>query len=118
MKRLTLILVVALVGLAVIAMATPAFMTAFTNTYHPKAGTALAKAGCVTCHVKMGSTQLNPYGKSLMKKPQTAASLKAIEKMDSDKDGFTNIAEINAGTLPGDPKSHPMKAAPKPPKKK
>ncbi|MRR52453.1 MAG: hypothetical protein EG825_16365, partial [Rhodocyclaceae bacterium] len=31
----------------------------------------------------------------------------AIENLDSDGDGFTNIVEINARTFPGDPTSHP-----------
>lgn len=121
MRRLTLVLVAVLIGIAIIAMATPALHTAFMNAYHPKAGSALAKAGCVTCHVKMGSTALNPYGMELKGKPKTAASLKAIEKMDADKDGFSNMAEIKAGTLPGDPKSHPAKPGKPgktPPKKK
>jgi hypothetical protein len=32
---------------------------------------------------------------------------KAIEGFDSDVDGFTNLAEINAGTEPGNKDSHP-----------
>ncbi len=36
-------------------------------------------------------------------------ALKAIEKLDSDKDGASNIVEIRAGTLPGDPTSKPKK---------
>jgi hypothetical protein len=35
--------------------------------------------------------------------------LSSIEKLDSDKDGVSNINEIKAGTLPGDPKSKPAK---------
>lgn len=34
-------------------------------------------------------------------------ALRAIEKLDSDKDGASNIVEIRAGTHPGDPKSKP-----------
>jgi hypothetical protein len=34
-----------------------------------------------------------------------AAALDAIEPVDSDKDGYSNIAEINAGTFPGNPAS-------------
>lgn len=114
MRRLTLIAVVVLVAFALTAIATPAFKTVFDKTYSPKPGTALAKAGCVVCHTKMGSKDLNPYGKALKGKPMTAASLKAIENMDADKDGWTNIQEIKAGTLPGDPNSKPAgKPAPK-----
>lgn len=42
-------------------------------------------------------------------KKAAAASLKAVECKDADKDGISNIAEIKAGTLPGDPKSKPGK---------
>jgi len=34
-------------------------------------------------------------------------ALKAIESVDSHKDGATSIVEIRAGTLPGDPASKP-----------
>ena len=112
MNRLTVILVVALLVVAVAAMANPAFNTAFTKTYKPKAGTALAKAGCATCHTKMGSPVLNPYGNQLKGKPATAASLKAVDNIDSDKDGISNIAEIKAGTLPGNAKSKPSPKCP------
>jgi mono/diheme cytochrome c family protein len=116
MKTLTLVLVVVLVTFAVAVLATPALKATFDKTYHPKAGTALAKAGCVTCHTKMGSTQLNSYGMELKGKPMTAASLKSIEKMDADKDGASNITEIKAGTLPGDGRSKPAAAKPMKPK--
>ncbi len=96
---------------AAAALATPQFNKLFDQTYKPKAGTALAKAGCTVCHAKAGSTQLNPYGKSLAGKPVTVASLRSVEKLDSDKDGYNNITEIKAGTLPGNPKSHPTKKA-------
>lgn len=99
--------VVVLCVLATAAFATPAFKKVFDSTYKPKVGSALAKAGCVVCHVRAGSTDLNSYGKSLKGKPLTAKSLKQVEKLDSDKDGKTNITEIKAGTLPGNPKSKP-----------
>ena len=85
-----------------------AWAKAFNDLYKPKADSALKKAKCAVCHVKpAGKSALNSYGKMLAKKKIEAASLKAIESKDADKDGFTNIAEIKAGTLPGDPKSKP-----------
>jgi len=111
MKRVVAVVVV-LLALSTAALATPKWFDLFSKTYKPKSGTPLAKANCVTCHVKMGSTALNPYGKALKGKPITAASLKSIENQDSDKDKAPNIAEIKAGTLPGDPKSTP-KGTPK-----
>jgi mono/diheme cytochrome c family protein len=105
-RRFVIAVVLALVP-AVAVFATPVFKSAFDKTYKPKSGTALAKAGCAVCHVKVGSKALNPYGKALKGRAATDKSLRAIEKLDSDKDKASNIAEIKAGTLPGDPKSKP-----------
>ncbi len=38
-------------------------------------------------------------------KADIAAALKAVEQMDSDKDGVKNLDEIKKGTLPGSPTS-------------
>ena len=98
----------ALVLIAAVAFALPNDLTVFKTAYNPKEGTPLAGAACLTCHAKMPpSKDLNPYGKDFLGKGKNAAALKAIESLDSDKDGFNNIAEINAGTLPGDPASKP-----------
>ena len=94
------------------ALATPNDLATFKQLYAPKDGTALAKAGCLTCHAKMPpGKDMNPYGADLAKQGKTraVAAFKAIENLDSDKDGFTNIQEIQAGTLPGDPASKPAK---------
>jgi hypothetical protein len=95
-----------------LASAKPDNLNAFKALYAPKEGTALAKAGCLICHVEMKDLKkLNPYGadlkKQLEKTKDSTAALKAIEGLDSDKDGVKNIDEIKAGTLPGDPKSKP-----------
>lgn len=102
------------VGMAFIicgsAMATVAWMKLFNDTYKPGANSALKKAKCAVCHVRPNGTGgLNSYGKILAKKKINAASLKAIESKDADKDGASNAAEIKAGTLPGDPKSKPQR---------
>lgn len=103
---------IVLTVIAVAVMSTAAFATApwlklFASTYKPKANCAVVKAKCQVCHTK--GAALNLYGAKLKGKPMVAASLKAIEKLDSDKDKFSNIAEIKAGTLPADPKSKPAK---------
>jgi len=99
----------AVVLLAAAAYALPADSTTFKTLYTPTAGSKLATAGCLVCHDKAPfvKTGLNPYGKDVAKqaKPGTAASFKAIESLDSDKDGVSNLKEIQAGTLPGDPAS-------------
>lgn len=107
----TLVAVVAAVlVLASAAFATIAWQKEFDKLYKPKPESELKKAKCAACHVQRnGKGDLNPYGKLLQKKKVEAASMKAIEKQDADKDGFTNIDELKAGTLPGDPKSKPAK---------
>ncbi|MDR7468451.1 MAG: cytochrome c family protein [Armatimonadota bacterium] len=100
-------------GLASLAVAIPDYMPTFTKLYSPTPETPVAKAGCSVCHSDM-TGKLNPYGADFGKqKTRDAAAFKAIEKVDSDKDGVSNLEEIRAGTLPGDPRSKP--GAQKPP---
>lgn len=119
MRKIRTIMIVfaAVLIIATAAYATAAWSKLFADTYKPKADSAVAKAKCQLCHMKKMSDGLNPYGNALKGKKVEAASLKAVENLDSDKDKFTNIAEIKAGTLPGDPNSKPAKQAPKPPAK-
>jgi len=106
---------VAVMGLATWAVAKPADIAVFKQVYAPKEGSELAKANCLACHSKMPPTKsdLNPYGKDLQKasagKTIDEKILRSIEKLDSDKDGVSNLNELTAGTLPGDPKSKPAK---------
>jgi len=57
------------------------------------------------CH-RANIPATNPYGAELTR-PVTAQQLIDIENIDSDGDGAANIAEINAGTLPGNATSKP-----------
>lgn len=109
--RIIIAVVLAVAVFAGAAFATAVWFKTFNNTYKPKAGTALAKAKCGICHTSPSGKGglLNSYGTSLKGKKIDAASLKAVEKQDSDKDGVSNISEIKAGTLPGDNKSKPAK---------
>jgi hypothetical protein len=105
----------AVAGLTTWAAATAPMAGPMRNLYNPAAGTDLAKAmPCLVCHTAMPGTKanLNPYAVDLQKAAKGAfndAAFKAIETLDSDKDGFTNVVELKAGTLPGDPKSKPQK---------
>jgi mono/diheme cytochrome c family protein len=103
---------VILLGLAALmwstAWATAQWMKLFGDVYKPKASTALSRARCAVCHVELdGSGGLNSYGKMLEGKPLARKSLRAIQNYDADKDKFSNIVEIRAGTLPGNAKSKP-----------
>lgn len=71
---------------------------------------------CQWCHFKYGydksgdiSATLNVYGKAYLDAGRTAAALTAIEGLDSDGDGFSNINEINATRYPGDAADDPTK---------
>lgn len=111
-RRVALAVVLAFV-VAGIAMAYPPFVKVFKDTYKPGATTALGKAACATCHKSASDTKnFNPYGEDVRKAMKAAHLTKVtkdvlvkVEKLDSDKDGKSNIKEIKAGKLPGDPKS-------------
>jgi hypothetical protein len=118
-KTRLILMTAGMMALTVSAIAIPPYLKVFQTTYKIKDGSNLAKAGCKTCHV--APPELNPYGLDVKKQieaakldpkaPETLTKLpgllKKIEKLDSDKDGATNIAEIKADTLPGDPDSKP-----------
>ena len=72
------------------------------NTKYGTSGTALNT--CNLCHPTGGYT-LNPYASDFANNNHDFA---AIEALDSDGDGYSNLAEIKAGTFPGDPASHPV----------
>lgn len=99
-------------GVMLSALATPKMQPLFNRTYPVGKDSDVAKAKCAVCHVK--GKELNAYGKDIEKEMQarktkdlTVEILRAVEKLDSDKDGASNGDELKAGTLPGDPKSKP-----------
>lgn len=56
-------------------------------------------------HVPLGGADnVNPYGADFGKNNHDFG---AIEPLDSDGDGVSNINEIKAGSFPGDPKDKP-----------
>lgn len=108
--RLGLVVFVLVAVLCTTCFACLKWSKVFKDTYKPDPESALGKAKCAVCHIDAkGKEKVNPYGAMLKGKKIEAALLKPIEKKDADKDGFSNIAEIKAGTLPGDPKSKPAK---------
>ena len=103
MKKLAVLAALLVAPLA--ANATSSYLSSFNSTYGTS-GTALNTCGL--CHPN-GTSSFNPYANDFA---AAGHSFKAIESLDSDKDGFTNLVEINARTFPGDAKSVP---APTPP---
>lgn len=90
------------VGSVGAAHAKSSYMTSFNSTY-PAAPAAIKS--CILCHPSYPSITLNSYASAYLGAGHLFAP---IEASDSDADGFTNIAEINAGTFPGNAASHPV----------
>jgi hypothetical protein len=66
---------------------------------------------CVLCHTS-SIPSLNPFGAAYKAQGRgAAASLHAIESVDSDGDGATNLQELTALTFPGNASDKPVVAA-------
>ena len=105
-------------GCALCLLAAPAWATidnlkSYKAAYPGKAPQAYS---CKVCHDgAIGKKDnLNAYGLALQQykadagaKKLTEEDYRAIEKEDADKDGASNLDEINAGTSPADPASTP-----------
>lgn len=64
---------------------------------------------CLLCHTDgIGGGELNTFGEDFF----NMGNLATMEEIDSDGDGFTNLAELQALTFPGDPASFPGGVAP------
>ncbi len=94
------------------ASATPSFLGLAESQYPSIVGSRIDS--CNLCHVPNAIPSLNAYGTAFLNNGLNAAALVAIENLDSDGDGFTNIQEIRALTFPGDPIDHPQAASPTP----
>ncbi len=86
------------------ADASSGYLTNAESTYPNIKGTKLNS--CNLCHTA-SIPALNAYGSDFM---MNSHNFSAIASLDSDKDGFTNIQEINALTYPGDANDHPASA--------
>lgn len=108
-KNISVVLVVALtlvLGFAFIASANDGALADF-DTQYPN---NTFNGSCNICHTNVPAT--NSYGTALSNNGGMAgnidpATFVAVEPLDSDGDGFTNLAEINAGFFPGNATSHP-----------
>lgn len=84
----------------------PDYKTAFETTYTTAVGSKIDS--CLLCHNSQYGGSRNTYGQDY---DNNGLSFSAIETMDSDSDGFTNIVEINAKTFPGDAADMPAPPA-------
>jgi cytochrome c553 len=87
-----------------------------TGGSYTSSGKTTTLGSCQWCHYKYGydksgdiTATLNLYGKDYLAQGRNVAAFKTIETLDSDADGFTNIAEINAVRYPGDATDDPTK---------
>jgi len=62
---------------------------------------------CNLCHTS-SIPSLNPYGAAYLSHGRNPAALAAIEALDSDGDLFSNLAEIQALTFPGNANDFPV----------
>ncbi len=86
----------------------------YLDSFNAQYGTTNTRLNtCGLCHIDpAGGGARNPYG---IDYANNGHSFTAIEGNDADGDGFTNLAEINALTFPGDPKDFPAPTPPTPP---
>ena len=91
------------------AHAVSGYLASF-NSQYGTSGTALNT--CTLCHTSPSGGSRNPYGSAY---GNAGHSFTSIANLDSDGDGFTNVAEITARTFPGDAASKPATPPPPPP---
>lgn len=106
MKKIKKIWIIAFVAMLLVVpqvMARPSYLSTFESTY-PAAVDSRIDAYNL-CHKSPGGGDArNLYGLSFASSGRKFA---AIEDTDSDKDGYTNLQEIQSLTFPGDVNDHP-----------
>jgi hypothetical protein len=110
-QRKTFLIIVLMAVGATFAFAIGDYLTSFQGTYpasqYPNVTPLYT---CNVCHTS--GYGLNRYAEDYI---AARYSFAAAENQDSDNDTFSNIAEIRAGTFPGDASSHPPLADTTPP---
>ena len=95
---------------AIIAEQPASALPAFYKMFRAKYGWT---SGCNVCHSsKTGGDSPNPYGRAFLHNGMNPSTFLRIAEEDSDKDGFSNLAEILARSYPGDPASTPENVEP------
>jgi hypothetical protein len=86
------------------------------GSYVDSKGKTVVLGSCQWCHYTYGydgngdiNATLNSYGVAYRDHGRSAAAIRAINKLDSDGDGFTNLEEIKANRYPGDATDDPTK---------
>lgn len=105
----TLVTVLGMVAVFALASRAQAFssdLNAARSHYPNIANTRLDD--CTLCHLS-GSKALNPYGQAYL---ASNRDFGVIEGLDSDGDGYSNLAEILALSFPGNPADIPVQPTP------
>ena len=102
LTTLSVMFFVLAIAMTPVAYAFSTFLADAVAKYPVIAGTDLDN--CALCHVSAANLALNPYGTDFK---ANTFNFDAIEGMDSDGDGFTNLVEIMALTFPGDASDFP-----------
>lgn len=93
------------------ALARPTAPVVFCEAYPEAAGCLGRVVSCTECHVSTAPPEWNVFGQALIAalprdrgfEEALPVALASEEAGDADGDGDTNLEEIRAGTLPGDP---------------
>jgi hypothetical protein len=89
------------------------------GSYKNDSGKTVTLGSCQWCHYKYGINAphgdvlqtLNSYGTDYLNHGRGKSAISAIEGLDSDGDGYTNLAEILASSYPGDATDNPSKVS-------
>jgi hypothetical protein len=84
--------------------------------YTNNKGKLVSLGSCQWCHYSYGYdasgnilSTMNAYGKAYHDNGRNVAAIRAIENIDSDEDGYSNIQEIDAARYPGNDADDPGK---------
>lgn len=95
-------LIVFVLGDSADAKPQPGFLPKFESTYPAVVGSRIDS--CVLCHDIVGNEyKLNPFARQW----KEGQDFIAINNLDADGDGFSNLEEINAHTFPGNASDNP-----------
>jgi hypothetical protein len=103
------------------ALARPVFHQKMIEQFHLEKSLTSINAGCQYCHSRPeGGLGMNPFGIALDRRLPNDPELEDVAKalyaqlqarQDTDKDGFDDVLEVVAGTLPGNEKSKPPQSS-------
>ncbi|HSV73921.1 MAG TPA: hypothetical protein VLH79_09195 [Chthonomonadales bacterium] len=117
MKLVVLAAAGTLAVLGAAAMAGPEMVVPFHRHYNIKPDSRLGKLPCLVCHLP-DNVRLGPYGmdmqramRALKTTTMTPAVLRRIERLDSDRDGVNNLAELRGDSSPNDRRMRPARPA-------